>query len=84
VENETVLDILKLILAGSPLSEVLTILRAAMAPCAPSGSLTKMGQSSRVRPRPAFPASLPAQEQCLSVHKVDLAAQLFIAGNRCM
>ena len=79
MQTETILNILKLILAGSPLSEVLTII-ARLVESRGDGTLCTIWLPNEdgtqlYAPRPpAFLDSSHMWERCLSVQRVDPAA----------
>ena len=83
------LNILKLILAGSPLPRCSRSLLnwsnlAETAHSALSGFRTMMESNFIAPRRQAFPDSLLRQGQCLLAPRVDLVAQLFIEGSQYM
>jgi formate hydrogenlyase transcriptional activator len=87
--SEAVLNILRLIFAGAPLTQVLTII-AQLVECRDDGTLcsiwlpTEDGRQLYCGAAPVSLASLMELGQCLLVQKVDPAAQLFIEENRSM
>ena len=87
--SESVLNILKLILAGSELSEVLTII-ARLVESQGNGTLCTIwlpdadGKQLYCAPRPVFLDLLPASGRRLLVRKAHPAARLFIGGSRSM
>ncbi len=87
--TESVLNLQKLIFAGSPLSEVLANIAQLVESQAEGMSCTiwlpdEDGKELHCAAAPSLPGFMLMQEPRLLVRKADLAAQPFIGRNRCM